>query len=426
MNSTALRHHSTQDCTIANPPTDLICFSHLRWRFVTQRPQHLLTRAAQQYRVVFWEEPIWHPLGEAEGGPRLEIEEESAFLRVIRPHLTEGMDGDAEQRVLLDEFLERGRLTNFIRWYYTPMALGFSAHLKAAATVYDCMDELSHFLNAPAELRARERELFRVADVVFTGGISLYEAKQKQHANVFPFPSSIDVPHFAQAREPQPDPADQAHIPHPRAGFIGVIDERLDVKLVGEVARLRPDVHFVLIGPVVKIDPANLPQAPNLHYLGGRKYPELPAYLAGWEVALMPFAMNDATKFISPTKTPEYLAAGKPVVSTPIRDVVRGYGEEGLVAIADDPQSFAEAIDRALEPPAAAWREAVAQKLATSSWNQTWAAMNCEIVCAIERKQTAAQGQMNAGDLSRSTVSASNTAVFEDSVGAKRGILSAL
>jgi UDP-galactopyranose mutase len=392
LDRTASPSQSTHDRNVPNPPTDLLCFSHLRWRFVTQRPQHLLTRAATQYRVFFWEEPIWHRAGELENssgttaGARLEIVEEAKSLWVIQPHLTEGMDGEATQRALLDEFLSQNSVTNFVRWYYTPMALGFSAHLQATATVYDCMDELSHFLNAPPELKAREQELFRIADVVFTGGISLYEAKQKQHPNVFAFPSSIDVPHFAKAREPQPDPVDQASIPRPRAGFIGVIDERLDIALVDEIARLRPDVHFLLIGPVVKIDPANLPQAANLHYLGGKQYAELPGYLSHWDVALMPFAINDATKFISPTKTPEYLAAGRPVVSTPIRDVVRGYGEEGLVAIAADAQSFVEAIDRALQPAPEAWREAVAQKLAISSWDQTWAAMEREILCAIQRR----------------------------------------
>lgn len=414
MDSNTPAQHSAHDCHVSSPPTDLVCFSHLRWRFVTQRPQHLLTRAAKEYRVFFWEEPIWHAAGEIEAGTspvpgaRLEIEEEAATLWVIRPHLSQGMDGEAVQRTLLDEFLERTGVTNFVRWYYTPMALGFSAHLQAAATVYDCMDELSHFLNAPPELTSRERELFQIADVVFTGGISLFEAKQKQHPNVFAFPSSIDVPHFARAREAQPDPADQAHIGRPRAGFIGVIDERLDIELLGKVARLAPGVQFLLLGPVVKIDPAHLPQGPNLHYLGGKQYAELPAYLAHWDVAMMPFAINDATKFISPTKTPEYLAAGKPVVSTPIRDVVRGYGDEGLVTIAQDPQSFADAIKAALGPQAESWREAVATKLSASSWDQTWAAMQGEILCALERKQAPA------GDKRASTMQAPIQSLHSD------------
>ena len=224
------------------------------------------------------------------------------------------------------------------------MALGFSSHLDPELTVYDCMDELSAFLGAPAQLAERELALFDKADVVFTGGLSLYESKQRQHPNVHAFPSSIDVAHFARANDAPIDasePGDQAGIPHPRAGFYGVVDERFDVGLLAEVARLRPEVHFIILGPVVKIDPATLPHAANIHYLEGKSYDELPSYLAGWDVALLPFALNEATRFISPTKTPEYLAAGKPVVSTPIHDVVRGYGNAGLVEIADTSDAFA-------------------------------------------------------------------------------------
>ena len=355
-----------------NAPYDLICFSHLRWHFVTQRPQHLLTRCALDHRVFFWEEPYF----DGEGDGWLEVMQEDERLWVVRPHLSQHGDHDASQRALLTKFLADERIRHFVRWYYTPMALGFSSHLLAEATVYDCMDELSGFLGAPKELGEREKELFSAADVVFTGGLSLYEAKKTQHSNVHAFPSSIDVPHFATAREAVEEPEDQAGIPHPRAGFFGVLDERFDVSLVAEVARLRPDIQFVFLGPVVKIDPATLPQGANVHYLGAKSYLELPKYLAGWDVALLPFALNDSTRFISPTKTPEYLAAGKPVVSTPIRDVVRGYGDEGLVAIAGTPQEFAAALDEALKPQAKAWSKAVAAKLAGGSWDRTWAEMS--------------------------------------------------
>ena len=362
-----------------------MCFSHLRWDFVTQRPQHLLSRAARDRRVFYWEEPIWHAPGElplrADGelGLHLEILKEGPSLWIIKPHITWGIDFEAGQRMLLDGFMRDFAVEHFITWYYTPMAHNFSGHLAPIATVYDCMDELSAFLGAPPDLVDRERRLFEAAGVVFTGGISLYEAKRLQHSNVHAFPSSIDVPHFAQARTLQDDLADQAAIPHPRAGFYGVIDERLDIALLAGVAALRPDLHFVMLGPVVKIDPATLPQSANIHYVGGKSYAELPRYLAGWDVALLPFALNDSTRFISPTKTPEYLAAGKPVVSTPIRDVIRGYGEAGLVAIAATPEDFAAAIDRALQPQPAAWHEAVAHKLAQSSWDSTWASMQHQI-----------------------------------------------
>src|SRR5690606_28943889 len=103
-----------------------------------------------------------------------------------------------------------------------------------------------------------------------------------------------------------------------RIGYAGVIDERIDLVLLDQVARARPDYQFVMLGPIAKIDPATLPQRGNIHYLGSKKYADLPRYLAGWDVAMMPFALNDATRFISPTKTPEYLAAGRRVVSTAI------------------------------------------------------------------------------------------------------------
>ena len=358
--------------SIGSATYDLICFSHLRWHFVTQRPQHLLTRCAREHRVFFWEEPYF----DGEGDGWVEVMQEGDRLWVLRPHIPHKGDHEASQRRLMDRFMQQQKIVHFVRWYYTPMALAFSSHLIAEATVYDCMDELTGFLGAPKELQERERELFSVADIVFTGGMSLYEAKKKQHPEVHAFPSSIDVPHFAQAHGVLEEPADQAEIAHPRAGFFGVLDERFDVPLMNQVAKLRPQMQFVFLGPVVKIDPVTLPQGPNVHYLGGKSYNDLPGYLAGWDVAMLPFALNGSTKFISPTKTPEYLAAGKPVVSTPISDVIRGYGDEGLVAIAGTAEDFAMALDKALEPQSEAWGRAVKAKLSGSSWDSTWARMS--------------------------------------------------
>jgi UDP-galactopyranose mutase len=262
------------------------------------------------------------------------------------------------------------------------MAIAFTRHLDPLVVIYDCMDELSAFKGANPTLKAREAELFSSADLVFTGGVSLYEAKRNQHPNVYAFPSSIDRAHFAQCRDEKlrtstEQPADQVDIPHPRLGFFGVIDERMDIDLLGGIAEARPDWHLVIIGPVVKIDPALLPRHPNIHYLGGKSYKELPAYVAGWDVALLPFACNESTRFISPTKTPEYLAAGKPVVSTSIRDVVRPYGEEGLVRIADTVADFVAAAEAAMNqnPQESGWLSQVDTFLAQTSWDSTWAQM---------------------------------------------------
>ncbi|HZH04912.1 MAG TPA: glycosyltransferase, partial [Myxococcaceae bacterium] len=287
------------------------------------------------------------------------------------------------QRRMLDELWSTQRISAPILWYYTPMALPFSRHLPSPAVVYDCMDALSQFKGAPPTLLRNEAELLRRADVVFTGGVSLYEAMRARHSNIYAFPSSVDVGHFARARGTRSDPADQSLIPHPRLGFFGVIDERLNLEMIAGVARSRPDWQLVLVGPVVKITPESLPRGSNIHYLGGKKYDELPDYLGGWDVALMPFALNESTRFISPTKTPEYLAAGKPVVSTSIRDVVRPYRDKGLVKIADTPEAFVQAVEESLALDRAAWLPRVDAHLAHTSWDETWRGMKGQIDAAM-------------------------------------------
>jgi UDP-galactopyranose mutase len=266
-----------------------------------------------------------------------------------------------------------------IAWYYTPMMLPFSRHLEPDVLVFDAMDELSKFKFAPAHLLDLEQELIDKADIVLTGGSSLFEAKKDRHPNVHCFPSSVDRAHFAKARSGLFDPADQEDLPRPRLGFYGVIDERFDTELLGKVAEMRPDWSFVMVGPVVKIAPEDLPRRPNIHYLGGKTYAELPAYLSGWNFALMPFAMNESTQFISPTKTPEYLAGGKPVVSTPVRDVVRHYGQMDGVEIAATAEEFVAACERALERSGnreSGWLAEADLMLSATSWDTTQARMS--------------------------------------------------
>jgi glycosyltransferase involved in cell wall biosynthesis len=360
-----------------NGSPDLICFSHLRWDFVYQRPQHLLKRCARERRVFFVEEPVFD-----NGSMRLDVSERDPNLKVVVPHLPEGLRSEIAKTAVLHDMIQRLLVENnihqYLSWYYTPMALDFTRNLKPLAVIYDCMDELSAFKGAPTCLALRERELFQMADLVFTGGQTLYEAKRDQHSSVYAFPSSIDREHFMQARAAVEDPADQRDIPHPRLGFFGVVDERFDVALLDEASRLRPDWHFVIIGPVVKIDPDTLPKRENIHYLGGKSYQDLPAYISGWDVALLLFAQNESTRFISPTKTPEYLAAGKPVVSTPIRDVVYPYGQMGLVRIAKDAREFVAAADDLLqsEENRKPWLANVDEFLAQMSWDETWARMS--------------------------------------------------
>ncbi|MBV0892823.1 UDP-galactopyranose mutase [Paracoccus sp. Z118] len=368
----------------------LICFSHLRWDFVLQRPQHLIGRFAETRRVIFWEEmiPVDHHL------PFLEFHAfDGTSVQAVRPRVPRHFSPEDTERALaglLDQMLRLTGIADPVLWFYTPQMWPIARHVKASAVVYDCMDELSNFRFAPPELRRNEADLMAAADVVFTGGHSLFEAKRLQHDNIHPFPSSVDARHFAAARTGLPEPADQTNIPHPRLGYYGVIDERLDLQLIRDTAAARPDWQIVMVGPVAKIADGDLPRAANIHWLGQKQYADLPAYLSGWDAALMPFAINEATRFISPTKTPEYLAGGRPVVSTPIHDVVRHYGEAQAVRIAHDTPAFIAACEDALamKRQGGAWRDEADRMLATLSWDTTFRHMNRLVTEAAEAKAT--------------------------------------
>ncbi|HVK97251.1 MAG TPA: glycosyltransferase family 1 protein [Flavisolibacter sp.] len=353
---------------------DLLCFSHLRWGFVFQRPNHLLTRFSKHQRVFFFEEPIF-----SNNEEKLHIENYNENLFVVTPYIKEGLSGEEvikKQQSFITNLMRNMNINRYFSWYYTPMALPFTEHLEPEVLIYDCMDELSAFKAAPPDISIKEQLLFKKADVVFTGGHSIYDYKKNQHPNIHPFPSSIDKHHFGKARIKKDDPADQQNIPHPRFGFFGVIDERFDIDLIDRVSKERPDWHFVFIGPVVKIDPATLPKSENIHYLGGKKYEELPHYLSGWDIALIPFAMNESTRFISPTKTPEYLAAGIPVISTPIKDVVSPYGDNKLVYIINNAEEFIKAAETELKKKRKSrWLKKVDEFLAFNSWDRTWSQM---------------------------------------------------
>jgi len=377
---------------------DLICFSHLRWDFVYQRPQHLLSRAARQGRVFYFEEPVFTSLPD-----QLWIKLDPVNqVTVVTPELNssgvsvQDEDFKVRMRKLVDQLILRCEIKEFVTWYYGPMALSFSEHLEPKAIVYDCMDELSAFKFAPAELVENEQKLMARSDIVFTGGHRLYQAKKAFHHNIFPFPSAIDKSFFFPARAKLHEAHDQRSIPHPRLGFFGVIDERFDIDLVKRMAELRPEWQFIFIGPVVKIEESALPRNENIHYLGMKDYKDLPTYISGWDLCIMPFAINASTEFISPTKTPEFLAAGKRVISTPIHDVVNPYGAEGLVGIAETAEEFIEIAEHdLLEKTDSLWLGKVDQYLSTISWDKTWKKMETHIDQVLEEKYAASSQHLN-------------------------------
>jgi UDP-galactopyranose mutase len=347
-----------------------------------------MSRFARDRQVLFFEEPIF----EDESPSVRETICKQSRVRVCTPvlpsELADTQTADVQQQ-LLRSVVARNGLENFAAWYYTPMAMSYTSDLRPALTIYDCMDELTAFAGAPPAMRDYEAKLFQNADLVFTGGASLFESKRNQHSSVHLFPSSVDIQHFKQAREIKEEPADQAQLPHPRIGYAGVIDERMDLQMLLGVAESRPDWQFIMLGPVVKIDPVSLPRRENIHYLGMKKYADLPAYFSGWQIGMLPFALNESTRFISPTKTPEYLAAGLHVISTAIRDVVTPYGDLGLVRIAQGPSEFISEADSLLKsPPSVEFRTRVDQFLSKSSWEKTWSEMDQLMKRTLRMKQS--------------------------------------
>ena len=362
---------------------DFVVFSHLRWDFVLQRPQHLMGRFAKDHRVIFIEEPV--PVEftkENENANYWEIRNGADNIFVCRAHTSEATHGFSDPQIaamqrMMPDLIRRLQIENHAVWFYTPMALPLIEHFTPKAVVYDCMDELSAFLHAPKELIDREQKLLKLADLVFTGGPSLYRAKKHHHPNVHCFSSSVDAKHYAVARPGSKIEAeDQKNLSKPRLGYFGVIDERVDLQILDQMAKTHPEWEICMVGPVVKIDPASLPKHANLHYFGQRQYADLPSYLAGWDVCLLPFARNESTKFISPTKILEYMASERMIVSTSITDVEEPYGH--IAYLGDTPAGFTAACESAMKvsPGERARRvDAMRQVLSKTSWDSTAALM---------------------------------------------------
>lgn len=354
------RSNSPQDGPALLTPKDrpIVVHSHLRWDFVWQRPQQILSRLAVNAPVLFIEEPVF--LDDI-AAPRLDLS--VPFANVFRavPALPGEMRDDqdhaislvrslAQEAIASDQRL-KGRFTRPVQWFYSPATAPFMlGAFNEVGVVYDCMDELAQFRFAHPDLPRRERLLLSSADVVFTGGRKLYDAKRRYHRNVHFFGCGVDAPHFGKARLAEtPLPADVANLPKPVFGYFGVIDERIDYELIAQLAAKNPDASVVMVGPVVKVDPASLPDAPNIHWLGRREYAELPAYVKAFTVCLMPFALNEATEYINPTKTLEYMAGGKPIVSTALADVVNNFAP--VVRVARSREEFVNSSVRAAANP---------------------------------------------------------------------------
>lgn len=347
---------------------DLVVFCHLRWEFVYQRPQHIKSRLAKERKILFIEEPIGKIQDEENVATIIEI---TPQLHILQPRV----DSIGNISMVLSNYIINKNIP--IGWIYSAAFVPLLKSLSFDTVIYDCMDELSLFKGAPHELIDQEKQLMAQADIVFTGGKSLYESKMRMHGSVYCFPSSVDESHFAQALKGISQPKDIASIKSPIVGYFEVIDERIDLKLLRETAKKSPEISFVMIGPLAKIQESELPRATNIHYLGMKSYKELPGYLKAFDITMMPFALNDSTKFISPTKTLEYMAAGKPIISTKIKDVFRDYSH--CVQLVETSDQFCEAI-RKTSSLLCEGKIAYKEILIETSWDATSAKMSTLIL----------------------------------------------
>ena len=379
--------------SVSNSAFPIMVHCHLRWDGVWQRPQQFLSRLAKKHRVLFVEGPIVHEEldGQTLFTPFFTVREaaETPNVWILNTHFPvarfdDGAFVDAERTRLLDEALRttlKGKFNRPVQWIYDPMAVDSHAGKHGEiACVYDCMDELSQFKFAPPELVARERRLLNKADVVFAGGRKMWESKSRFNSNCHFYGCGVDVKHFGQARLETcevPEDIRAFAASGPVLGYFGVVDERLDYELIEKLADANPDWNIVMVGPVCKVDPAEFPQRPNLHWLGGRPYAQLPAYTKAFDVCLMPFALNEATEFINPTKALEYMATATPIVSTAVPDVVSNFHR--VVKIGTPEQFLKLCHEQAYQPDQLAVERGV--KMANEN---TWDAIVAKLEGHIE------------------------------------------
>ena len=371
----------------------IVVFSHLRWGFVWQRPQQFLSRFAKHHPILFVEEP-WLDLPPG-SEPRMDIHRVLPNVTVACPHGPPELASDPSLFIKLREWVNesiqamnhRGEFDMPLLWYYSPMDAAWSlGHFPNRGVVYDCMDELSQFTGSPVELVENERRLMEYSDVVFTGGYELWTKKSAVHPNAQFYGCGVEFDHFNLAQQDATTiPPDIDFLPRPIIGWFGVVDERVDYQLLADIARMRPNWSLAIVGPVVKVDPNLLPHAPNLHWLGGRDYRMLPNYCRAFDVCMMAFAINKATEFINPTKALEYLATGKPVISTPVKDVIRQYSD--YVEIASTAEEFVAKIDEMLRSPNQARIQAGLDLARRKSWESNVTEMRQHIHTSIASSQ---------------------------------------
>ena len=377
----------------SRPDFPIIVHCHLCWDWVWQRPQQFLSRLSARHKILFVEtmapDPqLSSPMARFWTAPNFP---NVTILRLQFPawRWNDGAFVDRERRRLVKEFISgpgAGQFEDPVQWFYDPMAVpAFLGQMSEIGVVYDCMDELSKFHCAPPQIKMREQKLLAAADVVFAGGRKLWQTKKLQNENCHFYGCGVDVAHFGNARRDDTKiPDDIAALKKPVLGYFGVVDERMDYELLVKLADANPDWSIAMVGPQLKVDA--VPQRPNLHWLGQKNYIQLPAYCKAFDVCLMPFALNEATEFINPTKALEYMATGRPIVSSAVADVVTNFGS--VVNIARTHDEFISLCRAAIEKADSARIETGLKQAAENSWDGIIARLEKHIADALASKPT--------------------------------------
>jgi hypothetical protein len=338
----------------------LMVFSHMAWNPGQGRTPQLMAALAGRWQILFVEAPR-----HAAGAARLESRAIRAGLTVLTlttPAPAAGFHDDAQAFgvTLLREELAGRRLKIDIAWLDTPMAWPLAQALGIACLAYDCLEGPPASLQFDAALlHQRESALMRTAALMVAAGPSLFNAHRHRHANLHCVCSAVHAEHFSPASlELTSARARRGHVlqsslARPRLGYFGSIDERLDLDLLAALADRQPGWAFVMVGSVAGIAAERLPQRRNIHWLGEQDDALLPYLLAGWDLALMPYVVSEATRFLMPSQTLEYMAGYQPIVSTPVRDVQALYAPAVTIA-APQAEAFSSACEEVLAESARA------------------------------------------------------------------------
>ncbi|MEW6448454.1 MAG: glycosyltransferase [Bacillota bacterium] len=383
---------------------DIICLSSVNWDPIWTRKQQVLSRLHPSNRILYVEPPgtlispfkdpsywgKWRPWGRWVSRPRpnIYVFQPPFVLPFGNMYHWVGKLNQYWLAAWVNLAIHRLKIKHPILWTYLPGTAAVARLIKHAVLIYDCVDEHGAYKGLVSErtIWKLETELLRTADITFVTAPGLYQRRKDHARRIYYVPNAADVAHFNKACDPEtPIPEEIRRLPSPRLCFVGVVQEWVDTELLARVARERPEWSIVLIGPVAPgISLHGLDKMPNVFFLGRKPKEVLPNYLKGCEVCLNLFRKSTLTANVSPLKFYEYLASGRPVVSTEM-PAVEEFAD--LIEIAADAPGFITAVEKALAEENAGRREKRLARAREHSWEARVALMEEKIVQVLQEKE---------------------------------------